>query len=61
MYKNQTQNVDIRKSMFSFHSQEVEIFIMTFDKFLVYSLFYVANARKLMIYCIKYLTFSAGG
>ena len=30
MYKNQTQNVDIKKSMFSFHLQQVEIFIVTF-------------------------------
>ena len=29
MYKNQTRNVDIWISMFSFHSQ-VEIFIVTF-------------------------------
>ena len=30
MYKNQTQNGDIMISMFSFHSEQVEIFIVTF-------------------------------
>ena len=30
MYKTQTQNVDIRISMFTFYLQQVEIFIATF-------------------------------
>ena len=32
MYQNQTQNVDIRISIFSYHSQKVEIFIVTFGQ-----------------------------
>ena len=30
MYKTQTQNVDIKISMFTFDLQQVEIFIVTF-------------------------------
>ena len=30
MYKTQTQNVDIKISMFTFYLQQVEIFIVTF-------------------------------
>ena len=62
MYKNQTQNVDIRISMFTFHLQQVEIFIVTF--FLQISrlfAFHVANTGNLTIYWIKYLAFTAVG
>ena len=46
MYKTQTQNVDIRISMFSFYLQQVEVFIMTFWQISRLFAFYVANTRN---------------
>ena len=61
MYKNQTQNVDIRISMFTFYLQQVEIFIVTFWQISRLFAFSCRKYSKLNDVLDKIFGFSAAG